>query len=71
MTSGDTLVVDETSKSADPREPLGSLFRDLRTSASGAGCAAVEWTDDMMLRAELLWQEAEFDQLVMNPLLTA
>ena len=35
MTSSDTLVVDETSKTADPREPLGSLFRDLRTSASG------------------------------------
>ena len=35
MTSGDTLVVDETSKTADPREPLASLFRDLRTSASG------------------------------------
>src|SRR5271154_669480 len=35
MTSGDTLEVDETSKTADPREPLGSLFRDLRTSASG------------------------------------
>jgi hypothetical protein len=35
MTSGDTLAVDETSTTADPREPLGSLFRDLRTSASG------------------------------------
>jgi hypothetical protein len=35
MTSGDTLAVDETSKTADPRGPLGSLFRDLRTSASG------------------------------------
>ena len=35
MTSSDTLAVDETSKTADPREPLGSLFRDLRTSASG------------------------------------
>jgi hypothetical protein len=35
MTSGDTLVVDETLKSADPGESLGSLFRDLRTSASG------------------------------------
>jgi hypothetical protein len=32
MTSGDTLAVDETSKTADPREPLGSLFRDLRTN---------------------------------------
>jgi hypothetical protein len=35
MTSGDTLGVDETSKTADPTEPLGSLLRDLRTSASG------------------------------------
>ena len=35
MTSGDTLAVDANSKTADPREPLGSLFRDLRTSASG------------------------------------
>jgi hypothetical protein len=35
MTSGDTLAVDETSKTAGPREPLGPLFRDLRTSASG------------------------------------
>jgi len=31
----------------------------------------LSWTVDMMLRTELLWQEAEFVQLVMSPLLTA
>ena len=35
MTSSDTLEVGGTSTTADPREPLISLFRDLRTSASG------------------------------------
>jgi hypothetical protein len=27
----------------------------------------LSWIDDIMLRTELLWQEAEFVQLVMNP----
>jgi len=27
----------------------------------------LSWTVDMMLRTELLWQEAEFVQLVMSP----
>jgi hypothetical protein len=67
MTSGDTLAVDETSKTADPREPLASLFRDLRTSASGGRLQQLSRIDPMMLRAELFRQEAEFDQLVMNP----
>ena len=35
MTSGDTLVVDGTPTTADPRESLILLYRDLRTSASG------------------------------------
>ncbi|SPM34373.1 Magnesium-transporting ATPase (P-type) [Mycobacterium rhizamassiliense] len=35
MTSSDTREVDGTSTTADPREPLISLFRDLRTSALG------------------------------------
>jgi hypothetical protein len=35
MTSGDTIEVDGPPTTADPREPLISLFRDLRTSALG------------------------------------
>lgn len=35
MTSSDAREVDGTSTTADPREPLISLFRDLRTSALG------------------------------------
>ena len=35
MTSSDTLEVRGPSTTADPREPLISLFRDLRTSESG------------------------------------
>ena len=35
MTSVDTREVDGTSTTADPREPLDSLYRDLRTSALG------------------------------------
>jgi hypothetical protein len=33
----------------------------------GPAVQQLSWTDDMMLCAELLWQEAEFDQLVTNP----
>ena len=35
MTSSDTLEVGGTSSRTDSREPLSSLFRDLRTSALG------------------------------------
>jgi hypothetical protein len=42
MTCGDTLAIDEASKTAGRREPLGSLFRDLRTSASGCPAARLQ-----------------------------
>jgi hypothetical protein len=49
---------------------LGSVSMELRSNRAWARGSAVQqlsWIDDMMLRAELFRREAEFDQLVMNP----